>query len=402
MRLTSVQINHYKSLSEVKLDNLQPLTLLVGANGTGKSNLIDALRFLRDMVVDGLDHAMSKRGGIMTVRQYSPKKPYDVTIKIEFCDTTSFGSWDGFYEITIASLKVGNYQIKSERACWCEAKHDFDDDDNIIASRWIKKVLLRESDGNATLDINVDDNKEALRTNKLPKDQAALSDIFVQWHGAGLFELLHDCRFSSIFPNTLREPSRPDTDYILKESGVNWASVVKSLRKNEEGKHALARILEMMQVVMPSLQEISVRTVGSYLVPEFRVKDGQTSTIHAFDPVQLSDGTLRIFGILLALYQTPPPPFIALEEPEQTIHPAILAMLAEAFREVSERTQLLVTSHSPYLVDHFQPEEIRIVSMHEGKTRISPIKTSQLESVKENLISLQELMMAEGLLAEGQ
>ncbi|MFY9260458.1 MAG: AAA family ATPase [Gallionella sp.] len=400
MRLTSVQINHYKSLSEVTLDNLPPLTLLVGANGTGKSNLVDALRFLRDMVVDGLDHAMSRRGGILTIRQYSPKKPYDVTIRIEFGDMTSFGAWVGFYEITIGSLKAGNYQIKSESAEWHEEDYSFDDDDNIVGIRWIGKSLHRKADGLAVFDINIEDDTEEPRTNKLPRDQSALSDSFMRWHGESLFNLLSQCRFSSIFPNTLREPSRPDTDHILKESGVNWASVVKSLKKNEEGRRALGHILEMMQMVMPTLQDISVRTVGSYLVPQFHVKDGET--VHAFDPVQLSDGTLRVFGILLALYQTPPPPFIALEEPEQTIHPAVLAMLAEAFREVSERTQLLITSHSPYLVDHFQPEEIRIVTMHDGKTRVSPIKTSQMESVKENLISLQELMMAEGLLAEGQ
>lgn len=397
MRLTSVQINHYKSLSEVKLDNLQPLTLLVGANGTGKSNLIDALRFLRDMVVDGLDHAMSKRGGILTVRQYSPKKPFDMTIRIEFGDVAVYGSWNGFYEITIASLKGGNYQIKSESANWCEEDYEFDEDDNITGSRWIKKSLRRKLDGTAILDINVDSSEDP-RTNKLPKDQSALSDRFVQWHGGGLFALLSQCRFSSIFPNTLREAARQDTDFVLKESGENWASVIKVLKKNEKGRHALERILEMMQVVMPNLQEISVRSVGSYLVPEFRVRDSEKGKLHAFDPAQLSDGTLRVFGILLALYQTPPPPFIALEEPEQTIHPAILSMLAEAFREVSERTQLLITSHSPYLVDHFQPEEIRIVSMQEGNTLVSPIRNAQMEAVKENLISLQELMVAEGLL----
>lgn len=398
MRLTSVHISHYKSLSEVALDNLPPLTLLVGANGTGKSNFVDALRFLRDMVVDGLDHAMSKRGGILMVREHSPDSPYEMSIKIGFTETfagyfpeePSNDTFDGFYEITIESLKEGNYQIKQERAEVAETMRDWHPGNRLFN----KQTIQRDTTGSGKR-VWVDYNRS--RSFNLSKDQTFLTRSFCH----SLVEFLTQFRFSSIFPNTLRELARPDTDDILKESGANWASVLKALKTTNDGQEAFDRVLEMMQVVMPTLQDISVLSVGSsYLVPQFHVKDNET--IHAFDPVQLSDGTLRVFGILLALYQTPPPPFIALEEPEQTIHPAILVMLAEAFREVSERTQLLITSHSPYLVDHFQPEEIRIVSMQDGKTRVSPIKTSQMESVKENLISLQELMISEGLLAEGQ
>ncbi|MDD2774721.1 MAG: AAA family ATPase [Gallionella sp.] len=402
MRLTSVHISHYKSLSEVNLDNLPPLTLLVGANGTGKSNLVDALRFLRDMVVDGLDHAMSRRGGILMVREHSPDTPYEMSIKIGFAETfdeeVRSETFEGFYEITIQSLAEGNYLIKQERAEVADtmligAIH-WDANNPLFEVQRIK----RDATGHTTItSINANQGSHAFR---VPKEQSFLNQSWGEGIATSLVDFLSQLRFSSIFPNTLREVARPDTDERMKESGANWASVLKALKKTNDGQEAFGRILEMMQVVMPTLQDISVLSVGSYLVPQFHVKNGET--IHAFDPVQLSDGTLRIFGILLALYQTPPPPFIALEEPEQTIHPAILVMLAEAFREVSERTQLLITSHSPYLVDHFQPEEIRIVSMQDGKTRVSPIKTSQMESVKENLISLQELMVSEGLLAEGQ
>ena len=67
MRLASVRIRHYKSLSDIEFEDMQPLTVLVGCNGVGKSNIIDALRFLRDAVTEGLDHAVSKRGGIALI-----------------------------------------------------------------------------------------------------------------------------------------------------------------------------------------------------------------------------------------------------------------------------------------------------------------------------------------------
>lgn len=398
MRLNSIHINHFKSLSDISLENLSPLTLLIGANGVGKSNLIDALRFLRDMVAEGLDHAVSKRSGIITIRQHSPKKPYDVSIKIIFTEELDDSqSWEGFYEITISSLSGGNYRIKRESAKWFEQEYDYDEEnDRTIDLGISEKQFTRDTEG--VLTINGKKNKT-----QLPGDQPALgSRSMFGKVAAPIADFVSRFRFTSIFPNTLREPSRPDTDRLLKESGENWASIIKALKKTSTGKHSLERVREMMQVVMPTLQDVSVRTAGAYLVPQFRVKDSYNTSAHDFDPVQISDGTLRIFGILLALYQNPAPPFIALEEPEQTVHPAILSMLSEAFREVSERTQLLITSHSPYLVDFFSAEEIRIVSMQNGKTRISPIKSSQVESVKENLISLQELMMAEGLMPEKQ
>lgn len=393
MRLTSVQISHYKSLSEVHLDNLQPLTLLVGANGTGKSNLVDALRFLRDMVVEGLDHAMSKRGGILMVREHSPDTPYEMSIRIGFTETFDeegrSDTFEGFYEITIQSLAEGNYLIKQEKMEQ-HSKFEFVS----ISRNEVGHVthLVKNLGGISSQPIWADESQYEFDVSK----NMSFFVVHLLIEDDKISDFLSQLRFCTIFPNTLREVARPDTDEIIKESGANWASVLKSLKKTNDGQEAFGRILEMMQVVMPTLQDISVLSVGSYLVPQFHVKDGET--MHAFDPVQLSDGTLRIFGILLALYQTPPPPFIALEEPEQTIHPAILVMLAEAFREVSERTQLLITSHSPYLVDQFQPEEIRIVTMRDGKTRVSPIKASQVKAVKENLISLQELMVAEGLL----
>jgi predicted ATPase len=213
---------------------------------------------------------------------------------------------------------------------------------------------------------------------------------------------IRSLRFTTIFPNTLREPKKPDADAALKETGENWASILKALKRSPKGRNELERIKEMMQIVMPNLRDISVTTVGGYLVPQFRVAEssGKKEVVYDLDPSQLSDGTLRVLGILLALYQLPHPAFVAIEEPEQTVHPGLLAMLAEAFHEAAERTQLLVTSHSPHLIEYFAPEEIRVVAMEDGETRVTGIKPAQLEAIKERLISIQELMLAEGLQVE--
>jgi predicted ATPase len=393
MFLKSVGIQHYKSLAEVEIADLKPLTLLVGTNAVGKSNIVDALKFIRDIAVDGLDHAMSTRGGIGIIRQYSPTRPFQISIVVSFIQLFENGEQhDGSYEITISSLKGGNYRIEHEAATWWDEDSHFNEE----LEEWISEGIAQSSfTRNALGDIQLDGNSIE---NQFPQDVAVLGSRMYAMHLLSSF--FSRFRFSTIFPNTLREPSRPDTDRALKESGQNWASVLKALKKTTAGRLSLERIKETMQVVMPALQDVAVKSVGGYLVPQFRVQDNDDANAHDFDPVQLSDGTLRIFGILLALYQTPPPPFLALEEPEQTVHPAILATLAEAFREVSEQTQIFVTSHSPHFVDFFQPEEIRVVSMENGKTLVSSIRRAQREALKERLISLEELMMSEGLQPE--
>ena len=88
---------------------------------------------------------------------------------------------------------------------------------------------------------------------------------------------------------------------------------------------------------------------------------------------------------------------LIIEEPEQTIHAGVLPALADAFKEASLRTQIVITTHSPQLVDQFDPSNIRVAWSHNGLTRISSLKNSQAASVRDHLMSLQEYMTAEGL-----
>jgi len=235
---------------------------------------------------------------------------------------------------------------------------------------------------------------------KLRDDSIALG-LFHEYHaiGGSIVDIVHDWSFCAPYPNTLRKLSPPDKEQGLREDGSNWATVVRSLKRTPRGRQALERIAEVMRVAVPGYQDVSVSTAGSYLVPQLTLAtsaDGMRRS-EKFDPVQLSDGTLRVFGILLALYQDPAPPLLVIEEPEQTIHPGVLPALAEAFKEASERTQIIVTTHSPQFVDQFDPSEVRVVWSQDGLTNISPIKPTQVEAVKRQLMSLQEFMSAEGL-----
>ncbi|MFV5214432.1 AAA family ATPase [Azonexus caeni] len=407
MRLVDLRISHYKSLSDIALTDIQPVTVLVGCNGVGKSNMADALRFLRDAVVQGLDHAVSTRGGIGLIRQYSPRKPYQVSFDFGFAEEDKAAHLTR-YQLTLSSLREGNFRVERERCEWFVPNdYVFDGESLELFESDFKAILAeRNAEGHITLkdagiELPLDSNYS------VSPDTLALGTGLIKKYGlttasfgsTTLHDFIRNFRFSSIYPNTLRQPAPPDTDPILKENGANWASILRKMKQTSRGKQAWEQVREMMQVVMPQLEDISPVAVGGFILPRFKVRE-TSGEAHLFDPSQISDGTLRILGILLALYQTPHPSLMVIEEPEQTVNPALLAVLADAFRECSERTQLLITSHSPHLVDLFPTENIRVVTMQDGETRIAKIRASQQEAIKEHLLSLEQIMAAEGLQPE--
>jgi predicted ATPase len=383
VKLQSAHIRHYKSLDNVLVEFATPITVMVGPNAVGKSNIVDCLRFVRDAVETDLEHAVSSRGGIARVRQHSRTRPFKVSVKLDMT-TDSDDSSAAQYEFAIKSQTGGNYVVDMERARW--------NDEPRMARQ---KVQFDRDDAGK---VTASGEQEAYR---VPADHLVLSRYFRMTRRSGwpIARFILDWRYSALSPHRLREPASPDKDKLLSEDGKNWASVVKALRRTPRGRSALERVFEAMRSVIPSFEEVTVSTVGSYLVPKFRFSTAPNETVE-FDPVQLSDGTLRIFGILLALYQTPAPALLVIEEPEQNVHPGVLGVLADAFREAAEETQIVVTTHSPHFVDHFQPEEIRVVSLSNGLTVVSRVKRTQLEAMKRKLMSMQDFMLAEGLLPE--
>ncbi|HQX06817.1 MAG TPA: AAA family ATPase [Zoogloea sp.] len=405
MRLTELNISHYKSVESVDLQDISPITVLVGCNGAGKSNVVDALRFLRDAVTQGLDHAVSTRGGIGLIRQYSPSKPYRITLQFRFHDE-KFAT-PASYELALTSLRDGDFRVEREAGLWTACTDLALNDEGVFVEDAPKPMSFeRDAGGRIQLRIDGMDVKSEHPPTFHP-DGLAFGHRFMQndlpirsmLGGSSLRDFIQNIRFSSIYPNTLRQPAHPDTDLVLKENGANWSSILRHLRKTARGRQALDQIKEMMQVVMPQLEDISTQALGGFIHPRFKVREA-SGKVHFFDPSQISDGTLRILGILLALYNTPHPSLMVIEEPEQTVNPALLALLVDAFRESSERTQLFITSHSPHLVDLFPAEAIRVVDMHDGQTRVSPIRASQRAAIKEHLLSIEQIMSADGLLPE--
>lgn len=379
--ITKLSVQHYRSIESLDL-TFNRVNILVGQNGAGKTNVIDVIRFVRDALANGLDYAITERG-IHSIRQWSPTRPYNITISIEGEEKLPhLYAAKARLSFTLSSVGDG-YAVRREEG-WQEILI-YDND----------KIIKNESNYNRNeygiCEIIEDGEREELKL----KD---VSELFVNARFLGRFNVLSrlfvDCAIYSIFPHTLLQAEKESNERYLMSHGENLTSVLKRLRK-EKKSDAISSITRAMSQVIPDLDVIKVAGFGGFLTPQFQVESGGKK--HVFNVSQMSDGTLRVLGILVALYQEPRPLTVALEEPELAIHPGLLRVIAESIDEASLGTQIFVTTHSPNLLDYFDPDNIIAVEMVDGITTTGRLNSAQMEAVKSNLFSLGELMSIEGL-----
>lgn len=202
--------------------------------------------------------------------------------------------------------------------------------------------------------------------------------------------------FYTIYPASLRQPQKPANVYPLEESGQNLASVLRNLKQKKNSE--VATMNQALEVAVEGVHDYSVSQVGGYLVTRLHhapIFEGGRGP--AFELAQESDGTLQLLGILTALYQDPPRSLITIEEPELTIHPGALGVLCDVLKEASLRSQVMITTHNPDLLDRFANERILVVEKVEGVTEVGSMTPFQNEAIRRRLFSPGELMRIQGL-----
>jgi predicted ATPase len=198
----------------------------------------------------------------------------------------------------------------------------------------------------------------------------------------------------SIYPDVLRRPQDYNPVRPMDRLGANWVSILKD-QAPETWKPDM---IEVLHQLTGDITDVDVERIGGYLALQFKHLAKDARRARWSKSAQESDGTLRVAGMMTALLQEPRPLLMAIEEPELTIHPGALALLKDYFVEASGRGQVLLTTHSPDLLDWMAPESIRVVARDTaGATTIGPLDSGQRDVVRKGLFSLGEIMRAEPL-----
>ena len=374
--IRSVALKNFRGIAacDVRLGSLQ---FLVGPNGAGKSSFLDALAFLRDATRDSLDHAIRNRGGIGEVRRRSRGHPTHFGIDVGF--RLPSGS-TGRYRFRIGAQRGAGYEVQIESCAFDDGSAHFD----------VKGGRVR---GSATVMPPASRDRLYLVT------AAGLPEF------ADVYKGFTQMGFYNLNPAEIAGPQMPQTGGVLADQGENTAAVLAELaRLAPERKE---RIEQYLQAVVPGIVGVDHVSRGRQETLEFRQRVSGGNDSWRFDAHTMSDGTLRAVGLLVALFQRASElwewaPLIAIEEPEAALHPAATAVLLDALREVSGNTQVLVTSHSPDLLDHkeISPETLLAVASHNGNTIIGGPDPASIDAIRRRLYTAGELLRMDQLAPE--
>jgi predicted ATPase len=373
--ITAIEVSNYRSLGTDVRVNLGRLTALVGPNGAGKSNVADVVRFLAEALAVGLEAAIANRHGIDAVRRWSSGHPFNLNLRVELSEE----SFTGTYAFNLAGDSAQDYRLKEEEALVVEratgASHRF----RLREGKW--------AEGPADL------------RPKVTGQSLAMTLVAGDERFAPLANALRNVCVYAVFPDTLREPQKPDTVRPMKQHGENWTTILQGMATNGvagELKAALAKLTG-------DITDFRVRQLGGYLNAEFlhaterkRTKDRQKW----FESAQESDGTLRVAGIITALLQEPPLTLIGIEEPELTVHVGAIPMLYDYLKQASRRGQVLLTTHCVELLERLDIDDIRVVERRKGVTTVAPVRHDQRDAIKKRLLTVGDVVGMEGLQQE--
>jgi predicted ATPase len=367
-------LKNFKSISYCDV-SLGALTYLVGANGSGKSNFLDALHFVKDALSRSLDIALRERGGLREVQQRSGAggrpRHFGISIDLLLPDGRSAN-----YYFEIGSIAGGGYAVQHE---YCE----------------IQSLKANEPSDYFQIQPKIPPVTSLLSFPAVLPDSLALLAVSGTPAFHPVYEALRDMGFYNLNPRKMRDPQPPLDGSQLDSDGGNIASVISYIdRKSPDNK---ALIEQYLNKVVPSIRKVAKIAVGPMETLKFQQCDTESYKPVEFTAQNMSDGTLRALGVLTSLFQhgaKDHSSLIAIEEPETALHPGASAALRSALRRASEQTQVIVTSHSPDLLDSDEvtDDQIRFVEFEAGETKIADIDPSSRDAIRSQLFSAGELL----------
>ncbi len=341
--LDTLSIVGFKSIRELRDFPLTQRNVLIGANGAGKSNLIDFFRLLRAIAHDGLKEFVTSSGGSDCFFFQGPQFTREIEATLNFGPN---GFRFSLLPTATSDLMVKEVATLHDRLAW-QTFHVGRHEAGI--THW-RDDRSRQSPESPSREAHV--------------YSAVSSWIVYHFHDTGM-------------TSPMRRDAETSNRRELAADGSNLAPFLAHLRDQHPASYR--RIRETIQIVAPFFDDfiLDVESLGPRQV--LRLEWRQKGSTFPFQPWQLSDGTLRFIALSTALLQPDPPATIVIDEPELGLHPVALHVLAALVHEVSLRTQIVVATQSPHLVDHFEPEDLVVVQRSGGATELRRLEAADLE-----------------------
>lgn len=373
--LTRLALRNFRSIRNEVVAFNNPL-ILVGRNGAGKTNLVTALAFLADCMDRPLRSVMETWGGLGSIGSIDTPldDPY-IRLRADFTLPNKVKT-HGHYSLSLEVTKEGDFIVAHEQ-CQVLRREE--------SPTWFERRGDHFSCSVAGISLSPDAQSLAMPI-------LGAVDVF-----AAAAQAIGSMRVYEIDPGRVGTPYGSSSSRILERDGANTAAVINSLANR--GGLSATRLGQLLSAVAPNIVEVwpSKLLNGNFILEFVQSRHADVPT--HFPASAMSNGTLRALGLIVALMQDPAPSLIALEEPEAVIHPGALGAITDLIESASQRTQILVTTHSPELLDKkwIKPENLRIVEWVDGVTHISGLGNAPVRSLQRHLIGAGELLRANAL-----
>ena len=348
--LHSISIKGFKSISHIENLPLGPINVLIGPNGSGKSNFIGVFSFLNAINSGHLRHYVIQAGGADKILHYGSKVTEELTIRISFDEKNcEYGirlkatDADALYA---DALHIGLEDTQSEHL-GCQSVQFFD---------------------STSTDVDEVELPSSPESSQAENDIKNLLDSWRLYH-------FHDTSSGS----SMKKTADLNDNRFFRPDGANLAPFLYYLREKHESSYSLIR--RTVQRVAPFFDDFALAP-QRLNEDKIRLEWQHKGTDAYFDAASLSDGSLRFIALATLLLQPESlrPSVILLDEPELGLHPYAITMLASLLKQAAAQTQIILATQSPFLLDHFEPEDVLVADRVNGQTQLTRLDTPSLET----------------------
>ncbi len=343
-RIEHINIRNFRVLQNLRLGPLEPFSVFLGPNGAGKTTLFRALGFLANCLQSNVRVALEGEGRFGEVLSRNQTGPIEIEIKYRTRPDLPLLTYALTIELDAETRKpvVAREILRWRRGSGGKPWHFLDFQ---YGRGWAVPGALDDPDADRVEQRLDSPDILAVKGLGQMSDYPMVAEFrrFIEgWH------------LSYFMPTKAREmPDAGNVAAHLSQTGDNLALVTQYLYENHQD--VFESILKRLAQRIPGLDSVeSTVTEDSRVLLKFKDKPFQDPFVARF----VSDGTIKMFAYLVLLNDPEPPPLLCIEEPENQLHPKLLSILAEEFRAHAAKTQVLVSSHSPYFVNALEPKEL--------------------------------------------